>query len=77
MEKRVHGNSEIEDLYDKLVCLRKNEDNPTDEVIQHPFLKPTLRPYQIKAVLWMLQKEKKEISKTGMKYLNNFKIFDN
>lgn len=66
MKKRVHGNSEIVDLYDKLISLRKHENYAAVENIQHPFLKPRLRPYQIKAVQWMLHQERKEILQNGM-----------
>ncbi|KAJ8932032.1 hypothetical protein NQ314_015005 [Rhamnusium bicolor] len=58
-EENLHGNTEIFNLYKKISTTRENKlILPDDENVQHPCLKPKLRPYQEKAVRWMLYREK-------------------
>ncbi|CAH1988087.1 unnamed protein product [Acanthoscelides obtectus] len=63
----LHGSSEISTLYNKLVQLRSEkyefwQQTKSDSEI-HPFLKVSLRPYQVEAVRWMLHRENIDFSK--------------
>nr|CAH7738165.1 unnamed protein product [Callosobruchus chinensis] len=67
-KEELHSSSEISILYNKLIQLRikkydfLKEPKPSDE-IGHPFLKVSLRPYQVEAVRWMLHRENIDVSK--------------
>ena len=50
---------DIEELYEavKLSHDRNGTDLDIGDSVQHPLLRPQLRPYQVAAVKWMLTKE--------------------
>ncbi|CAO1380733.1 unnamed protein product [Diamesa hyperborea] len=66
-------------------ALRKSHDNDDlsgiTECVQHPSLKPMLRPYQVQGVRWMLKKELKveyvdqEFVKMKIRHVNSDQIF--
>lgn len=65
-KSQKHGNSEILNFYQKVLIARNSNVESTAENVQHSLLKPILRPYQMQAVQWMLQQERREISRESM-----------
>lgn len=57
IKRRLHGNVEISNLYDKLLVEREKKILEPNTNVQHPDLKPILRPYQVLAVQWMIHRE--------------------
>ncbi|KAG5873727.1 hypothetical protein JTB14_035541 [Gonioctena quinquepunctata] len=58
-KKNIHGATEIVRLYEKLWKTRETSFSQTvKENVQHPYLKPILRPYQGNSVRWMLFQER-------------------
>ncbi|KAK4881219.1 hypothetical protein RN001_004538 [Aquatica leii] len=51
---------EIDVLYKNVSTIRNKNLTLTQNYVQHPFLKPVLRPYQEQAVLWMHLREKQQ-----------------
>ncbi|CAH0562699.1 unnamed protein product [Brassicogethes aeneus] len=49
---------EVKDVFQKIKLVRRNN-LPINLNAQHPSLRPTLRPYQVDAVRWMINKETK------------------
>ncbi|KAJ8921378.1 hypothetical protein NQ315_002994 [Exocentrus adspersus] len=57
-DKTLHGNTEIFNLYNQISAVRDDKFTaPDSKEIEHPFLRPKLRPYQQQAVRWMLHRE--------------------
>lgn len=56
--EKLYGVQEIDQLYKLLSSNRRNSDIFDYDNVQHSSLKPILRPYQINAVKWMMNKEK-------------------
>lgn len=72
----------INEFYEALKKSHENDDlSGITEFVQHPCLKPMLRPYQINGVRWMLKRELKEeyvdqeCVKMKIKYLESNQIF--
>lgn len=49
----------LDDFYERLRLAHENDDLETDlpTEVQHPFLRPQLRPYQKRGIKWMLKRE--------------------
>ena len=72
----------VNEFYEALRKSHENDDlSGITECVQHPSLKPMLRPYQIRGVRWMLKKELKEeyidqeFVKMKIRHLNSDQIF--
>lgn len=60
--------NEIDNLYASVQDLHQESFSDTPDP-QHPHLVPTLKPYQCKAVRWMLSRESKKVT-IGKKVIN-------